>query len=125
MASRTLSRVLRSSAARQITTTIQKRTLVTTFSTARATIAGTPRLSALSIQKRGIKTVDFAGVKEEVYGMLIEFPPTFPYSGGRNSDGWFFRTCGLAKGKTSCELKLGSARSAIGPPSAIPLADSN
>lgn len=70
MASRTFIRALRSNVVRQIATPVQRRTIATAFIAARATVAVAPRIPAL-IQKRGIKTIDFAGVKEDVYGMSI------------------------------------------------------
>lgn len=68
MASRTFTRALRSNVARQIAAPVQKRAISTAFAAARATVAVAPRIPA-AIQKRGIKTIDFAGVKEDVYGM--------------------------------------------------------
>jgi len=69
MASRAFTKALRSSAPRQFVAPVQKRTIVTAFSAARATVAIAPRFAGVPVQqKRGIKTIDFAGVKEEVYG---------------------------------------------------------
>jgi len=69
MASGTFTRVLRSSASRQFVVPVQKRTIVTAFSAVRATVAIAPRFAGVPVQqKRGVKTIDFAGVKEEVYG---------------------------------------------------------
>ncbi|CAZ86408.1 unnamed protein product [Tuber melanosporum] len=68
MASRTFTRVLRPFVSRQFVAPVQKRTIITAFSAARATAAVTPRFAGVSVQqKRGVKTIDFAGVKEEVY----------------------------------------------------------
>lgn len=60
-ASRTVSRALRS-----LAPVVQKRTLVAA-SAARATIVA-PRVAVAQTQTRGIKTIDFAGTKEVVYG---------------------------------------------------------
>ena len=64
-ASRAVSRALRSNLSRQIVPVVQKRGLVVAATSARATIAAIPRLGN---QTRGIKTIDFAGTKEVVYG---------------------------------------------------------
>jgi len=72
MASRTFVRALRSPASRQFVAPVQKRTIVTAFSAARAAVAVAPRFAGVPLQqKRGVKTIDFAGVKEEVYGWLF------------------------------------------------------
>lgn len=70
MATRAFTRALRSNVARQIAAPIQKRAIATAFTAARATVAVAPRIPT-AVQKRGIKTIDFAGVKEDVYGMSI------------------------------------------------------
>jgi ketol-acid reductoisomerase len=82
----------------------QKRTLITTLSAARATATAIPRISAAPVQKRGVKTIDFAGVKEEVYGRLIHSfrgPGAFFENG--NADLFGFRAGGLAEREASCE----------------------
>jgi ketol-acid reductoisomerase len=68
MASRTLSRAVRSPLAKQLSAPA-RRTFVSAINasarpTARAVAAATQQ------QVRGVKTIDFAGVKEEVYGAL-------------------------------------------------------
>ena len=65
-ASRTLTSALRI-AARQVAPVVQKRTLIVAANAARATVAAAPRIA--STQQRGLKTIDFAGTKEVVYGM--------------------------------------------------------
>lgn len=70
MAQRAFTRALRTNVARQIAAPVQRRTIATAFTAARVTVAVAPRIPAL-VQKRGIKTIDFAGVKEDVYGMPI------------------------------------------------------
>ncbi|CUS08233.1 unnamed protein product [Tuber aestivum] len=66
MASRTFTRAFLSTSRRFAAP--QKRTIATTFSAARATVAVPPRFASVPFQqKRGVKTIDFAGVKEEVY----------------------------------------------------------
>lgn len=77
MTSRAFTRALRTNVARQIAAPIQRRTIATAFTAARATVAVAPRIPAL-VQKRGIKTIDFAGVKEDVYGMSIPAERLFP-----------------------------------------------
>lgn len=77
MASRAFTRALRTNVARQIAAPVQRRTIATAFTAARATVAVAPRIPAL-VQKRGIKTIDFAGVKEDVYGMSISTECLFP-----------------------------------------------
>lgn len=70
MSSRTFSRALRSPLARQLASpAVQRRTFVSALSTVRAT-AVTARAAAPALQQqtRGVKTIDFAGSKEEVYG---------------------------------------------------------
>jgi ketol-acid reductoisomerase len=51
---------------------VQRRTFVSALSAARAGIAAAPKAAVASpfVQTRGIKTIDFAGVKEDVYGMI-------------------------------------------------------
>lgn len=70
-ASRTATRALRS-LARQAPI-VQKRTLVIAASAARASIVAAPRI-VNATQQRGVKTIDFAGTKEVVYGMS-RLPP--------------------------------------------------
>jgi ketol-acid reductoisomerase len=51
---------------------VQRRTFVSALNTARAGVAAAPRAAVSSQvqQVRGIKTIDFAGTKETVYGRL-------------------------------------------------------
>ena len=69
MASRTFSRAaLRSSLAKQLTGASARRTFVSALNaSARPTVARAAVAS--SQQVRGVKTIDFAGTKEDVYGM--------------------------------------------------------
>lgn len=71
MASRSFSRVFRSSVTRQLVPVTQQRTLVLASKYARTVLAATEKLpvTVSSQQSRGIKTIDFAGTKETVYGM--------------------------------------------------------
>ncbi len=71
MASRSFSRVFRSSVTRQLVPVTQQRTLVSASKYARTVLAATEKLpvTVSSQQSRGIKTIDFAGTKETVYGM--------------------------------------------------------
>lgn len=71
MASRSFSRALRSSLTRQLTSpAIQRRTLISASKYARTglTVPLKPALGATLQQTRGVKTIDFAGTKEVVYG---------------------------------------------------------
>ena len=71
MASRSFSRALQSSLTRQLTSpATQRRTLISASKYARtARIAPLRPAFAASLQQtRGVKTIDFAGTKEVVYG---------------------------------------------------------
>jgi hypothetical protein len=69
MASRSFSKALRSPMARQLAAPAQKRTFI---AAAGAIRAAAPRTAAAvpKQQTRGVKTMDFAGHKEEVWGEL-------------------------------------------------------
>lgn len=70
MASRSFQKVLRSPLTRQIISpAIQRRTIVSAFGGVRATVA--KATTAPIQQTRGVKTVDFAGHPEKVFGMFI------------------------------------------------------
>lgn len=77
MASRGFSRALRSSSARQTFSAVAqqatRRTLVTAALNAasKRSVIAAVRPIATPVQSRGLKTIDFAGVKEDVYGMHI------------------------------------------------------
>ncbi len=82
MASRSFSRALRTSLTRQLTSpAIQRRTLVSASKHARTGLAGPlkPAFVASIQQTRGVKTIDFAGTKEVVYG--DPFPRFEPATG--------------------------------------------
>lgn len=70
MASRTASRALRASVAQLAKPVVQRRTFVAAASAVRAGATAAPRaaVSASLQQVRGVKTIDFAGTKEDVYG---------------------------------------------------------
>lgn len=74
MASRTASRALRASARQLAAPAVQRRTFVSALNAAtKGAVAAAPR-AAVSMPKqqtRGMKTIDFAGTKEVVYGMLL------------------------------------------------------
>lgn len=73
MASKSIPKVLRSSGARQLTSNTQRRTFVSALNAVRATSAAAAKpafVAPVVQQKRGMKTIDFAGHKEVVYGML-------------------------------------------------------
>jgi ketol-acid reductoisomerase len=67
MASRTFSRALRSPLAKQLSAPA-RRTFVSALK-ARPTAA---RTVAAAQQVRGVKTIDFAGTKEQVYGEYLK-----------------------------------------------------
>lgn len=75
MASRTASRALRASARQLAAPSVQRRTFVSALNAAsKGVVAAAPRAAVLPKQQtRGIKTIDFAGVKEDVYGSLLQF----------------------------------------------------
>ena len=77
MASRTASRALRSSLRQAAKApAVQQRTFVSAVNAAsRPDLAQAPKAATQFIQQRGIKTVDFAGHKEDVYGMLSNRNP--------------------------------------------------
>lgn len=74
MASRPAARLLRQSARQLAVPAVQRRTFVSALNVARAGVAAAPKaVSAPMQQVRGIKTIDFAGTKETVYGGLSCF----------------------------------------------------
>ena len=82
MSSRTASRALRSSIKQLATPAVQRRTFVSAVNAATRTA---PKAAATLPfqQRRGIKTIDFAGTKETVFGMnfgtaFVEFLLTVP-----------------------------------------------
>lgn len=67
MASRTLSRAIRSPLVKQLNAPA-RRTFVSAIN---ASARPTARAAVASAQQvRGVKTIDFAGVKEDVYGII-------------------------------------------------------
>ncbi len=68
MASRTFSRAIRSPLAKQLSAPARRTFVSTINSSVRPTTARTA--AAAAQQVRGVKTIDFAGVKEDVYGKL-------------------------------------------------------
>jgi ketol-acid reductoisomerase len=71
MASRPAARALRQSARQLAAAPAQKRTFVSAINAARSGVTAAPKavVSTKFQQTRGIKTIDFAGTKETVYGM--------------------------------------------------------
>jgi len=71
MASRTATRALRSSLRQAAKApAVQQRTFVSAINAAsRPALAQAPKAANAFVQQRGVKTVDFAGHKEDVYGM--------------------------------------------------------
>lgn len=69
MASRSFQKALRSPLTRQVVSpAVQRRTIVSALGGVRATVA---KASIAPVQQvRGVKTVDFAGHPEKVFGML-------------------------------------------------------
>lgn len=72
MASRPVARASRQ-IARQLAAPVQKRTFVSALNAARAGVAAAPKAAVTTSfqQARGIKTIDFAGTKETVYGEFL------------------------------------------------------
>jgi len=72
MASRSFTKALRSPLARQLASpATQRRTFVAAAGAVRASaVKARPALAGAAQQSRGVKTIDFAGTKEDVYGML-------------------------------------------------------
>jgi ketol-acid reductoisomerase len=74
MASKTLARALRTASKQKIASpSIQKRTFVSALAV-RPTIAATQRAAfaaPIQQQTRGVKTIDFAGTSEKVYGVYL------------------------------------------------------
>jgi len=69
MASRSFSKAVRSPLARQFTSpAVQRRTFVSAFSAAARPNVARAAVAGPAQQVRGIKTVDFAGHKEQVFG---------------------------------------------------------
>ncbi|KAF2792607.1 ketol-acid reductoisomerase [Melanomma pulvis-pyrius CBS 109.77] len=67
MASRPAARALRQSV-RQLAPAVQRRTFISAVNTtARAAVASAPKAAVFQQQVRGVKTIDFAGTKEDVY----------------------------------------------------------
>ena len=71
MASKNVTRALRTSNFRQISSSTQRRTIVSALNAASRTSAKPAFVASTAVQqKRGLKTIDFAGTKEDVYGVL-------------------------------------------------------
>lgn len=74
MASKTFVRTLRTASKQKISTpSVQKRSITSTLAATRPVAAAVqrPAFTAPSQQQtRGIKTIDFAGTKETVFGMI-------------------------------------------------------
>jgi hypothetical protein len=66
MASRTLSKTIASRLARQLKPAVQQRTFAALTAAARPTVARAA-VAGSQVQSRGVKTVDFAGHKEQVF----------------------------------------------------------
>ena len=74
MASKSMKQALKSPAVRQLTSTAtQRRTFVTALTKTRAAAPVAARAAGIAAnqQVRGIKNIDFAGVKEQVWGMPL------------------------------------------------------
>jgi ketol-acid reductoisomerase len=68
MASRPVSRALRQTARQLAATPAQKRTFVSALSAGAKKTAPRAAITSQFQQTRGVKTIDFAGTKETVYG---------------------------------------------------------
>lgn len=76
MASRSFSRALRSPLARQLASpAVQTRSFVAAAGAIRATVAAARSAAPAKQQVRGVKTIDFAGSKEDVYGASLQCDP--------------------------------------------------
>lgn len=74
-AARGLSNALRPSVARQLTkSAASRRTFVSAMGAATRQTVARPVALAPRVQSRGLKTVDFAGHKEDVFGESLPFP---------------------------------------------------
>ena len=71
MASRQFSRALRSPLAKQFSAPARRTFASAVNAAARRPVA---RAAVAAQQVRGVKTIDFAGTKEKVYGMLNRLP---------------------------------------------------
>lgn len=79
MASRSASRTLRSSLSKQLPAApTQRRSIVPAVNAARiaTTHVARPAFALQTQQWRGMKTIDFAGTKETVYGSNVEEIPS-------------------------------------------------
>jgi ketol-acid reductoisomerase len=81
MASRSFSKAIRNPLGRQLASpAVQRRSLLTAARGAVRATAIAPRAAvvpAFQQQTRGVKNIDFAGVREDVYGMLNAKLPGF------------------------------------------------
>lgn len=84
MAARPISRALRSPLSRNLSTTassVSRRSFISAASAAaRPCLVAAPRAAVstpVSQQIRGVKTIDFAGSKEEVYGVFLFYSQFF------------------------------------------------
>ena len=82
MASRPAARALRQSARQLAAPAVQKRTFVSALNAARSGVAAAPKAAVASSfqQVRGIKTIDFAGTKETVYGSFFHLTQSWTLS---------------------------------------------
>ena len=72
MASRTFSKSLRAASRQLATPAVQQRAAYSVARSAlRAAVTARPAVAAGHQQVRGVKTIDFAGSKEDVYGKLF------------------------------------------------------
>ena len=93
MASARSSRALRLALKQAATTPrVQQRTFVSAVNAASKTAAKPVAVSSIVQQTRGVKTVDFAGDKEKVYGMSPE-NTLQPYE----PNGWLMEDCFRAR----------------------------
>ena len=68
MASRSFSKTLRAGARQLAAPRVQQRTFVAARQLVRAAAVARPALAGAAQQTRGLKSMDFAGHKEDVYG---------------------------------------------------------
>ena len=101
MASRSATRALRSSLKQLATPIAHRRTFIAAMNAARPGAVAGPRAAvSLPLQHaRGVKTIDFAGTKETVYGVHF-----FKW-GGESTANLANRARGLASGEAPCESR--------------------
>lgn len=103
MASRSFSKALRSPLGRQLASpAVQRRTFIAAMGALRTTALAGPRTAPAAQQVRGVKTMDFAGSKETVYGRR-RIPRNAVADRVADRCSPKFRACRLAQGEAPGE----------------------